>query len=56
MARRNRNRNTAVAATPKIRLTTPTPGLEDVNFTHGNSKAPAEFGIIRSKLFQTHSQ
>ena len=50
MARINRNKNTVGAATPKIKLTAPTPGLEDVHFTHGNRKAAAEFGIVRSKL------
>ena len=50
MARRNRNRNTADAATPKRKFTAPTPGLEDVNFTHRNSKVAEEFDIVRSKL------
>ena len=45
-----RNRNTAAAAAPKIKFTAPTPGLEDVHFTHINSKLAAEFVIIRIKL------
>ena len=50
MARRNSNRNSAAAATPKSKFTAPTPGLEDVHFTHRNSKLAAEFVIIRIKL------
>ena len=50
MDRRNRNRNTAAAATPKSTFTAPTLWIEYVHFTHGNIKAAAEFGIIRSKL------
>ena len=50
MTRRNRNRNTVAAATPKSKSTAPTPGLEDVNFNHGNSKAATEFGIVGRKL------
>ena len=50
MARRNSNRNTAAAATPKSKFTARTPGLEDVHFTRQDSKAAAEFGIFRSKL------
>ena len=50
MARRNSNRNTAAAATPKSKFTAPTSGLEDVHFTHGNRKSAAEFGIVGSKL------
>ena len=50
MDRRNRNRNTAAAATPKSMFTAPTLWIEYVHFTHGNIKAAAEFGIIRSKL------
>ena len=50
MARINRNRNTAAAATPKSKFTAPTPGFEDVHFTHRNSIAAAEFGIVRRKL------
>ena len=52
MARINRNRNTAAAATPKSTFTAPTLWIEYVHFTHGNIKAVAEFGIIRSKLFR----
>ena len=52
MSRRNRNRNNAAAAMPKINITTPTPGFEDVHFTQRNSKVAAEFGIIRNKLFR----
>ena len=48
MARRNRKRNTA--ATPKIKFTAPKSGLEAVHFTHRDSKATAEFGIVRRKL------
>ena len=50
MPRRNRNRNTMAAVTPKCKFMTTKPGLEDVQFTHGNSKAAAEFGIARKKL------
>ena len=50
MTRRNRNRNTAAAATPQRKFAAPTPGIEDVNFTHGNRKATVEFGIVRSKF------
>ena len=50
MARRNRNRNTAAAATPKSNFTAPAPGLEDVHFTHRNSKAAAVFGVVRKKF------
>ena len=50
MARINRNRNTAAAATPKSKSMETTPELEFVHFTHRNSKAAAEFGIVRSKL------
>ena len=50
MARRNSNRNTAAAAMPKNKFTTPTSGIEDVHFTHGNSKVEVEFGIIKIKL------
>ena len=48
--KKNRNRNTAAAATPKSKFTAPTPGLEDVHFTHRNSNAETEFGIVSSKL------
>ena len=50
MFRRNRNRNTTAASTSKSRFTAPTPGLEDMHFTHGNGKAAVEFGIVNSKL------
>ena len=50
MVRRNRNRNTAAVAKPKIRFTAPTAVIEDVHFTHGNSKVEVEFGIIKIKL------
>ena len=50
MARININRNTTAAATPKSKFTAPTPGLEDVQFTHGDIKLAAEFRIIRGKL------
>ena len=50
MSTRNTNRKTADAATPKSIFMASTPGLEDVHFTHGNSKAAAEFRIVRSKL------
>ena len=50
MARRTRNRNTAAASTPKINFTALTTELEDVHFTHWNSKPAAEFGIVKSKL------
>ena len=42
--------STASAETPKSKFKEPAPGLEDVHFTHGNKKASAEFGIVRSKL------
>ena len=41
MDRRNSNNNTAAAALLKSKLTAPTQGIEDVNFTHGNIKAVA---------------
>ena len=50
MARRNKNRNTATAATFKSKFTAPTPGLEYVHFTHRNIKVASEFGIVRRKL------
>ena len=50
MCRRNRNRYTAAAEMPKSKFTATTPSLEDVNFTHKNSKAAEEFGIVRSKI------
>ena len=50
MVRRKSYRNTADMATPKSKFTAPTPGLEDVHFTHRNIKAAVVFGIVRSKL------
>ena len=50
MSRRNRNRNTTAAETHKSKFTTPTLGIEDVQFTHGDRKAALEFGIVRIKL------
>ena len=50
MASRNRNRNTADMASPKINFTAPTPGLKYIYFTQGNIKASAEVGIVCRKL------
>ena len=48
--KKNRNRNTAAAATPKSKFTAPTPWIEYVHLTHGNIKAAAEFGTVRRKF------
>ena len=50
MAMRNRNRNTTAMATHKSKFMALTPGIEVVHFTHKNSKAAAEIGIVRRKL------
>ena len=54
MTRKKRTRNTTAAVTPTSKLTAPALGLEDLNFTHGNRKAEAEFGIVKSDFFLTH--
>ena len=50
--KRNRFRPTGRQSAPKsdAKFKAPTPGLEDVHFTHGTSMAAAEFSQVQSKL------
>ena len=50
--KRNRFRPSGGQSAPKsdAKFKAPTPGLEDVHFTHGTSMAAAEFLQIQSKL------
>ena len=50
MAWRNRKMNTTTAATRKCKFTALKPGLKDVHFTHKNSRAAGEFGIVGRKI------
>ena len=50
--KRNRFRSTGGQSAPKsdAKFKAPTPGLEDVHFTHGTSMAAADFSQVQSKL------
>ena len=40
----------AAVSSTRSECTAPTPGLEDVYFTHGSNTASEGFGMIRSRL------
>ena len=40
----------ATASLTRRKYTAPTPGLQDVHFTHGSNTAAAEFWVTQSRL------